>query len=284
MQPQQYEALDAVNWSTLKWMRMSPMAYKAALSAARKDTDPMRLGRMAHAAVYDPPALSRIVSMPRFHGGMKDDTAIAKGYEGGKGMKAEWEAAHAGLDVEVVPQEVRDASLAICNSIWRDNTAGPLVAGGRSEMAFTWEDPVTGIQCKGRCDGVKLGASSALVELKTSRIIEPRRFCREAIRMGYLSQVAFYVDGLAHNEVFVDEVRFVVAQNEEPWDVVVYEPLTDEALEYGRSVYRDCLEKLKQCLEADDWPGIGGGKAVSFELPSYLTDKPLTMGGIPLEV
>lgn len=284
MNAQEYDALEAVNWSTLKWMRMSPRAYKAALAARREDTDPMRLGRMAHAAVYDPPALSKVVAMPRFHGGMKDETAIAKGYEGGKGMKAEWEAAHAGLDFEVVSQEVRDASLAICNSIWRDGIAGPLVAGGRSEMACTWEDSVTGIKCKGRCDGVKLGESTTLVELKTSRIIEPGRFCREAIRMGYLSQVAFYVDGLAQNGVFVDEAVFVVVQNESPWDVVVYEPLSEEALEYGRGVYRDCLSTLKECLATNEWPGLGGGGSVPFELPSYLTDKPLTLGGIPLEV
>ena len=43
-----YFEADAVNWSTLKLLRESPMAYRHALTHKRADTADLAVGRLVH--------------------------------------------------------------------------------------------------------------------------------------------------------------------------------------------------------------------------------------------
>src|SRR5579872_4150227 len=50
----EYSAIDAVNWSTLKNLRRSPLHYQHALRSPRKDTPRLAIGRAGHTAVFEP--------------------------------------------------------------------------------------------------------------------------------------------------------------------------------------------------------------------------------------
>ena len=49
-----YQKLSAVNWSTLKNMKRSPLHYKHGLENSRPDTPRLAVGRAVHTAVFEP--------------------------------------------------------------------------------------------------------------------------------------------------------------------------------------------------------------------------------------
>ena len=54
MQTGNYTDIDAVNWSSLKWMRESPQMYRYRLSVPMEDTPALALGRATHTLVFEP--------------------------------------------------------------------------------------------------------------------------------------------------------------------------------------------------------------------------------------
>src|SRR5574341_903199 len=54
MTREEYDRIDAVNWTTLKAMRASPKHYRYAAEHATEDTAAMRDGRAVHTAVLEP--------------------------------------------------------------------------------------------------------------------------------------------------------------------------------------------------------------------------------------
>jgi hypothetical protein len=50
----EYSLIDAVNWSTLKWMLKSPAVYRYRLKQARTDTPALAMGRATHTLVFEP--------------------------------------------------------------------------------------------------------------------------------------------------------------------------------------------------------------------------------------
>ena len=274
------ERPDAVNWSTLRYMRQSPKHYRYALAHPQPDTEALLLGRLVHCAVYEPDKLAaRYVREPNFHRGMNDDTARDKGYDGGKQAAAAWNAN--GRDS--VPPALWERHVAIAAALTSDPIAGPMIRGGFSEQLVTWTDSATGIECRGRVDHV----NGCLSDLKTARSVDPRLFVAQAIRLGYHGQIAYYADGLAANGIaLVEPPCWIVAENEPPYDVVVWE-IPDALLRAGRALYRRCLSSLALCRAADAWPGVSGGARCTIEPPAWIAeDQPeaaLTMGGEAIE-
>ena len=94
-----------------------------------------------------------------------------------------------------------------------------------------------------------------MVELKTARTANPDWFRRDALRMAYHAQLAWYADGLRAARLADVHHAFVVAvESAPPFPVVVFE-LTPEALEHGRKLCRLWLEQLLVCEQSDHWPG-----------------------------
>ena len=273
------EREDEVNWSSLKSISISPKHYRWNLTHPRKDSEAFLRGRVIHTMVYEPDKLaSRYVIMPRFHGGQNDDTAIKNGFEGGKQAKAEWCAANSAA--EIVPDEVYQACLGMRASLLGDPIAAQMIVGGYAEQLVTWTDEETGIECRGRVDHV----NGSLSDLKSTRNIARRAFMRDVVKFQYVSQLAFYADGLAANGVQLEGVPCIIAvENVAPYDVMVVE-FNSAAIAAGRKIYRECLDRLLVCRETDTWPGVAGGERVSAELPEWMkpAQPAITMGGVDL--
>lgn len=273
------ERTDRVNWSTLKAILQSPKHYRHLLKTPRVDTDAMKLGRLTHAMVYEPETVAeRHPVMPRFHGGMNDDTARDKGYDGGKQAKAEWEATSTGLDVVTADQFA--LATAMRDAILADPIAAPLVTGGYAEQRIEWTDPTTGIECRGRVDHL----NGRLSDLKTTRVIDPRRFASQAASLHYYAQIAWYYDGCAEIGLTFQEPPAIIAvENVAPHDVLVLE-FTDMDIRAGREVYRRALGALQQARLTNDWPGVSGGVVQRAEPPAWYLNGAddelvLTIGG-----
>lgn len=265
------ERQDRVNWSTLKWILTSPKHYRHALATPFADSPAKKLGRLIHTAILEPHKLeARYVVSPNFHRGMKDETAIAKGYEGGREAAAEFDLQLSEWQEVVSADDLDRARMA------RD--AFTLPPGIAHEMRIEWTDPDTGIACRGRVD--YLGAD--LIDIKTTNSIHNCE--RDAARYMYHAQLAWYFDGLINSGANPNTAQILFIESSAPFDSLLAEfDLAD--LDAGRALYRKALATLRTCRDRNEWPGFAPTPR-RIKLPEWAftnTEDPLTLGGVALE-
>lgn len=222
----EYQALDAVNCSTLKEMRKSPKHYRHRLDNGREDTRSMALGRATHTAVFEPRRFP--MEYVIFEGKVRR----------GKDWDEHCAATHGKTTLS--PDQYQTA-LDICDAVRAHPIAGPaLTPPGEAEKVLAWTDERTGLACKGRLDWYRTGL---LCDLKTTADLDADRFSATAYRLGYHMQAAFYRQGLAANGLDVPPFTIIAVESSAPHDVAVFE-LDDDALWAGELLVAECLDKV----------------------------------------
>ena len=233
-----YRALDAVNWSSLKRGDKSMLDYFYGLTHDRPDTAAMAFGRAAHCATLEPDEFPLRYVL----------------WDGGVRRGKAWEAF---LDVtsaakEVLPADDYRRCLAIRDAVHAHPVAAKLLRGCKFETTVEWTDPSTGIACKCRPDAVK---KRTLVDLKTARTIDARKFGRNAYDLGYFGQMAFYAEGLAVSTGVGDWEAFLIAvEADQPHDVGVFHIDPDSLYAAGVKAH-ELLDRVAECRESGQWPG-----------------------------
>lgn len=257
---ERYRAIDRVNISNLRAMVRSPKHYRYRCQH-EKTTPALALGKAAHCAVLEPARFDRdfVVWDERTETGRlrprnsKDYTAF--------------EHAHVGKTV-LTPDEHRYA-LDVRSAIRGDRVARKYLREGTPEVTMLWDDVETGRACKGRADWItSLEGVDAMVGLKTSRDLDPRRFSAQAASLQYYLQWAFYYDGYAVITGKEPRIVEICLEAELPYDVVCY-VIPSDVLELGRETYRELLGKVAACESSGRWPGRAENE-VLFELPPYM--------------
>jgi hypothetical protein len=257
------ERNDPVNWSTLKNILISPRHYLHRLTEPRKDTPALQLGRVIHTAVLEPQLLElRYIVSPRFHRGMKDETAIAAGYDGGKSAAAEWDEQAAKSGAEVVSTEAMATALAIRGAV--------RLPHGERELKITWTDLVTGIDCRGTIDHL----AAETLDLKS--IADISACDREAARRMYHAQLAWYYDGLAYSGRSPGRPTLLFVESVPPHDSARL-IMDDDSLAAGRRLYRRALGILRDCRASGVWTGVAP-EARPLRLPAWaLAEEPVEL-------
>lgn len=246
-----YCQVDAVNWSTLKCMSASPLHYRHRLETPRDDTPAMRFGRACHTAVLEPDRfpLEWVV------------------FDGRRAGNAWAEFAAVNADRGILTRSEYETALAVRDAVHAHPAAAKLLAGCEYEQTVLWNDPDTGIACKARPDAVN---KRTLVDLKTTRTIDARKFGRVAYDLDYFGQLAFYAEGLAITTGRYYEAFIVAVESECPHDVGVF-AVEPDSLAAAADRSHEYLERVAQCRTADDWPGRFA-EAQTLELPPWALD------------
>lgn len=250
-----YDAIEAVNYSTLKHMAKSPLHYQHALNSKRAETKPMALGTAAHIAVLEP---ERFASEYAIFAGKRRAGKVWEAFEA--------EAVASGK--KVLKESELDEALAIRDAVRADAVASSYLIGGHVEVTLVWIDEETGVLCKGRVDFLR-GKANGITDLKTSGDIEHRAFSNTCARLQYHMQAAMYSDGLAALTKKPTSYAVVAVESKEPHDVVPY-LLRDDVLDPGRDEYRRLLSKVKECRESGEWPGYANGQEMDLKLPAWV--------------
>jgi hypothetical protein len=260
-----YDAIDAVNYSSLKMLARSPKHYQHHMRHGAKETRPMFKGTLAHVAILEPDRIDT-------------DYAVFTGpRRAGKAWEA-FEEENAGKTI-VKANELAQA-LAIRDAVRADALASSYLENGPNEVTVVWVDDETGLACKGRLDHLELPSTG--VDLKTTRDASPMWFGRDVARLQYHVQAAMYFDALAvltrESPRFVD----IAIESFPPHDVVTYD-LPEPVTTAGRNEYRRLLRLLVECRAKDSWPGIGNGFEQALTLPAWVfpdeEELELTIGG-----
>lgn len=264
---QDYLRIEAVSASALKDIRISPRYYWRKRQQPDQDSDTLRVGRAAHTAILEP---------DRF---LKDYLLWDQGRRTGK----KWEAFQVAAGERTILTELQyDQAIAMRDAVRAHPVAGPLVERiTEHEVTLLWDHPRTGVPCKGRLDAIGDGL---LVDLKTTNDPSPHKFQALAYRLGYHLQLAWYSDGMITSGRDLNEVKILVVQSKEPFDVAVY-TFTATAHARGVEEYEAALDTLLACREAKCWPGIAEDGEIEFTLPTWAApeqDNELTFGGEPI--
>lgn len=257
MTREEYEAINAVNWSTLKHLGKSPAHYLEAIKNRSGDSDARRRGRITHVAVFEPERLARdVVVYPDVRNGKKWDAFTEK---------------HMGK--EIVTPRMWEVANTIAMAARSNPVAAKYLAGGKAEHAVEWtfEPPPLehferwSMACKGRLDFV--ADCGAIVDLKSTKDASPSGFGREVMRYEYHAQAAFYVDGYAAATGRELPFIFIAVEASAPHVVQTYR-VTEEQLDLGRERYRDLLALLNVCRQSANWPGYAETE-MELTLPAW---------------
>lgn len=238
----EYRAIKAINFSSLKSMRKSPKQFKHDLDNGIVDSTGKALGRATHTAVLEPEKFN-------------DEYAI---YTGKTRKGKDWDKF-----VKEHPNQtiLKEAEAEHCLQIAKEVRSNPVAAHylskGQAEKTITWKDRTTGLLCKSRLDFLsEVDNRITIIDLKGCRNIQCESFRIEAGKSGYHRQLAFYREGISQQPGYTDDIDCVIIAVEfnAPFDVAVFKMGEDE-LVAGAHDNADFLQKVASCQLDNQWPG-----------------------------
>jgi hypothetical protein len=263
-----YDAIDAVNFSSLKELAHSPKRYQHRKKHGRKATRSMERGTAAHTALLEPDRFFR-------------DYAVF-GLDKKRGSK-EWsafEAANPGK--EILKLAEYEEAITVAAAVRADPIAMRYLENGMPEVALVWTDKETGTQCKGRVDWLD-DIGRVIPDIKGARNIESHAFWRQGAALNYHTQAAFYASGYHAITGHEPTSKIIAVEFEPPHDVVVYN-MTEEVLDKGREEYRRLLLKLIGCQDDNRWPGYANNCELDAQLPAWMMTDDDDLDGLDLDM
>lgn len=232
-----YAAIDAINYSSLKHMMRSPLVYRWHKDHPQPPTPAMILGTATHRVLLEPERVG--------------DFAV---WTGGRRQSKAWDA----FCVEnegrfIVNEDERDAMVGMAVAVRKNVVAARYLSGGKGEVSVVWVDRATKRLMKARFDYLP-NERREVIGLKTARDARPFRFGNEAYRLGYHIQWALYRD--AYYTLFreLPDMKEIVVESKAPHETVVYH-IPDEVIQQGKDDMSRLLLRLFECEKTGVWPG-----------------------------
>lgn len=247
------------HFSTLKKLALSGTQYLHACNSEFEPTRDMLIGTVAHLLILgERPGAKPVVL---FDG----DARRGKAWE-------TFKAEHEGAEIVTAP-EWAEAN-AIAAAVRWSPVACARLKGARFEVPLVWEE-----------DGLKFSTSGIDIvcpsgdigDLKTTASTQPETWMRQAFRMMYPQQLAFYRRGARANGIQVRGLFCLGVERKAPHEVVELE-LTERLIDFADRSVTLWIEKLKGYRQSIpeprtvyDWPGYAQSP-MPWDLPSWAQD------------
>ena len=209
----------------------------------RKETRALALGSLFHTATLEPEQLSRRyhpVNLPQ----LRKDTKAYQAEE----VKA--------LGREIIRQADYDDARRFADAVMRHPVAREILGpGAEVETSMFWNDPATGLRCRGRADIIRRDMR-VLADVKSTTDASPDGFSWSAFEYRYHWQHQFYFEGAEAAGLFRPEAFiFFAIEKVEPYLIGAYE-LEPAAIELAETELRLALANMAKCRETGIWPGL----------------------------
>jgi hypothetical protein len=237
------------SFSHLKRLNLSGRQYIHAVNAENDPTPSMLLGTAVHRLVLGGRPGHRVI---RFDGKAR------------KGRM--WEAFRdANADAEILTAPEWRHAEQIAEAVIADPLARARLDGASLEVPLAWEED--GI--KYSTSGVDILGNSALGDLKTASTTNPEELQRQAFKLLYHCQLAFYRRGARANGIDVSRGLFLLCvETKAPFEVVDLE-LTEGLVDLADRTVSLWLEKLKNYRESNQWPGYAQSP-IAWDVPAWM--------------
>lgn len=233
--------IEPIHFSRLKLMGKSAAHV---LGYNREDTSSLKKGRHFHRVLLE-----------------------QDGYKiwGGKRAGKQWiEFKKENEDVDIVTFKEHALAEEMADSVRSHPEVKNLhLLEGAKETMLHWK--WLGLECAGTPD--ILCAHRHLVDIKSARDSEPDKFQRQGRWYAYHAQLWNYRHGAKLNGLCDDNLPvYTIATEPFPPFVTTVFQLTDRALDKGGRLCRLWMERLKGCIEMNEFPGYASG-VVDFDVP-----------------
>lgn len=230
-----------MHFSNLKNFAKSPAHYAMSCDKESEDSVSFRIGRALHALVLEGIA-----------------PTLYEGIRRGK----EWEAfksEHEGKDI------LSESEFETVENCFKSIQSNPiamdiLCKAPNREKYLEWDR--AGVPCAGRIDAY---GDDVLVEIKTTKCADPKRFLYEAGKFGYHAQMAWYDFALGtqyHQFATPWRDHYIIAvETSAPYTCTVIK-LDDLRIDQGHTLCEEWLGKYIECEETGFYP-------------SYTTEEPV---------
>jgi PDDEXK-like domain of unknown function (DUF3799) len=235
----EYHSAAGISKSGLDLIARSPAHYKYA--PPKESTRAMEIGTAIHTALLEPDRFAEDYVLLR---DVTDRRAAA--YK---------DACKYHPSERVLTGSEADKVMGMSESVLGNIHAQAMLshADAQKELSVITTDPETGVTVKARFD-LLVGAKS--LDVKKTQDARSEAFAKSVANYRYHVQAAFYSD------VFMWETGdkleafgFLVVEEEMPHASCIY-VLDDEAMEYGRRLYRRDLNRYAECVNSGAWPSI----------------------------
>lgn len=274
------ELTDRANYSTLKLFGRSAFHYRHAIDTRPKPgevspegDDTLVGGQLVHTLALEPDLFDSTYAVWDKAWGRRDARTI----EYKKFL------ANAALERRViVTDEQLEHARGIAKAVRSSPEAAPYIVGGQREATVLWNyiEPQVGaldgwttpMRC--RLDYL---TDAAILDLKSCKSAKPDDFTRQAWSLGYFSQAAMQLDGVAAITRKIRPYLWLAVENAPPYACAVYEP-SPIGLELGRNTYRDWLRTLHVCEERKEWPSYTAGGVMQLDPPRWALPQDEVLG------
>lgn len=255
----EYDQIDAVNFSTLKHINLSPAHYQAALQDQRekRELDPESeegkedrtryiVGTLTHAMTLEGKDLRHMFAIKP---------------QGMSFAKTEGKIWRDSQTLPIITQAEADGAPRIAEAIANDKDAREILdLCPMREHAIVVE--IDGVMCKALLDGYGTDNKKVplIPDIKTCRDVSERAFTDAIQNREYDFQMEFYsrLVRAKYKLEAVPEFVWIAAENRRPNTIQCYYP--DAACwRSGREKVDRALATLKECRKTGKWPTPGGG-------------------------
>jgi hypothetical protein len=158
-------------------------------------------------------------------------------------------------------------SAACARAVLDDPLARARLDGARFEVPLAWEED----GLKFSTGGVDIVGGGALGDLKTSTTCEPEALQRQAFKMFYHCQLAFYRRGARANGLDVSRGLFLLCvETKGPHEVVDLE-LSEGLIDLADRTVSLWIEKLRIYRDANQWPGYAQSP-IPWDVPGWMRE------------
>lgn len=246
------------HFTDLKKLSLSGCHYLDSVNTEHEPTRAMLIGTAVHHLVLGPRPTGKPVVL----------------FKGARRSGKEWDAfriEHQAAEIITAPEW--EEAEAIATAVKEDPLAQSMLAGARLETPLRWEEDGLLFSTSG-VDIIT--ATGGLGDLKTTTSTQPDAFMRQALKMFYHAQVAFYLRGARACGLKVSGSLFILGvETKSPYAVVELE-LTEEMISLGDrtvSLWIETLKTLRASIptpkRAKDWPAYAQS-AVTWDVPAWL--------------
>ena len=253
-----YRNADGVSSTDLKWIAKSPAHYKYKKEHPTEDTPALLFGRAAHKYMLEKEDFfNEFAVAPIVDRRTKDG-------------KAKWQLfIDQNDDKDIISNDSFMQIEEMREVLYSTPFVGKLLSGDK-EMSYFIEDELTGVLMKCRPDcTTEIGDTSILIDYKTTDSADSDDFMRQAIKLMYDMQMAYYKDILDALKGKKHTVIFIAQEKTPPYCVNILEA-NDYFIRSGRDMYRSMLNTYAECKETGDWYGYMQGSINTLGLPNWL--------------
>jgi hypothetical protein len=254
--PFHYKNKDMVNFTESKSMRIGSMVHTLALEPHLFDSE-----YIIKPELLPLPKVGRLKDLGKeeFEWQKEDRQKVVEQ----NALKTEDFALKLRDDVCVADEKEVETARIMTASLTDNNQIDSLLMGCDVEKSIFWTDEKTGIALKARPDAWN---GSLIIDLKTTKSADPRKFMYSCLDYGYFIQAAMIQEALRSIGQVMDRYIIVCVENSAPYAPAIF-VLSEAAIEYGYSKFRLCLDKLSECMKTGEWPSY---PTEMLDIPDYL--------------